>query len=237
MESKKLDISQLFEGIKIFVKEEFKRLDTWAMLTIISYLGAVGLTLLSIFCIGLDVIYFVFNYSNIVNFFMVFNVQEKPVIFIISGLITLVALFITYKTMKKAIGIGNIIMVNILAAVQNKTLPKFSQRDERLSFILYIFLFFIGIILGSIFLIVPGVIFFIRCCFGYLIMLDQKCSPLEALKRSWNMTEGNFWPIFIFIIPIFLIQSLIPLIALIFMFIPLNLWIQAYIYNQLKEQE
>lgn len=47
-----------------------------------------------------------------------------------------------------------------------------------------------------LFLLVPGFFIYVRLLFVSLIMLEDKtCGMLEAIRRSWAMTEGNFWPL------------------------------------------
>ncbi|MBI2344541.1 hypothetical protein HYV10_00515 [Candidatus Dependentiae bacterium] len=235
MEKIKLEISQLYEGLKSFINEQFKRLDIWVMISCISYFAGIGLIAVGVLfaCIGFGGFYIT---NFVFNIFSIFNLQATPLNFIVSIAFMLLFIFIAYKIFQKAIGILNALMLNSLAATEDKELPRFKQRDERLSFLLYSLLYFLIFILGSIFLIIPGIIFFVRFAFGYLIMLDEKCSPFEALKKSWNITEGVFWQIFIFIVPVFLITLFIPLSSIIFLFVPLNFWIFAYLYSQLKAQ-
>lgn len=229
MEQKKLEVSKLFDGLWIFVKEQFKRLDTWAMISCFSYLGALGLGMLIGLLISLNVLYFVFNAS------VIFDFQQKPLIFIGSIVVTLLVIYLLYKILQKAMGIGNVLMLNILAALENKTLPKFSIRDERLSIIGLLLVYFLLIIVGILLLVIPGIIFLIRFSMSYMIMLDEKCSIKQALEKSWKLTEENFWPMFVFIFPIILISSVFPLFSIVYFFIPLNMWVYGYIYHQLKQ--
>jgi hypothetical protein len=226
MEQRKLEVGPLFDGIWIFIKEQLKRLDTWAMISCLSYLGTFGLGMLIGLLIVLAVGSFVVGYS----FF------SFPVAFIIPTLFSLVILFLVFKIAKKTIGIANVLMLNILAAVENKTLPKFSIRDERLSISVLALVYCLFIIAGLLLLVVPGIIFLIRFSMAYMIMLDEKCSIKEALQKSWELTEGNFWPMFVFIFPMILIGSLIPLFSIVYFFIPLNMWVYGYIYHQLKQR-
>ncbi|HEY1041822.1 MAG TPA: DUF975 family protein [Candidatus Paceibacterota bacterium] len=54
----------------------------------------------------------------------------------------------------------------------------------------------IAIILGFIALIIPGIILGILFMFvGYLV-IDQDLKPIDALKRSWELTKGNRWKLF-----------------------------------------
>lgn len=229
MEQKKLKISTLFEGLKVFIKDQFKRLDTWVMISCCSYVGAMALMFLVGVLITINGFYFTFPPVAL-------DPYEHPLVFGASIFFALLTLFVSYKILKKAIGISNALILNALAAAENKTLPIFSIRDERLSFVLYALLYLLLFLLGNLFFIIPGIIFFVRSSFAYMIMLEEKCSPIQALQRSWSMTQGYFWQLFVFIFPIWIIGLVIPLIGFIFMFVPLNVWIFVYLYNQIKEQ-
>jgi tetratricopeptide (TPR) repeat protein len=46
-------------------------------------------------------------------------------------------------------------------------------------------------ILGLLFLVVPGIVVFARLFWAKEFALTQSCSPLAALQRSWNLTQGQ----------------------------------------------
>ncbi len=47
-----------------------------------------------------------------------------------------------------------------------------------------------------IFLLLPlGLFIYVKLFFVSLLMLDEGRSPAEAIKGSWRMTDGNFWPL------------------------------------------
>jgi len=48
-----------------------------------------------------------------------------------------------------------------------------------------------------IFLLLPlGLFIYIKFYFVTLLMLEEGHSPGRAIKSSWQITEGNFWPLF-----------------------------------------
>jgi hypothetical protein len=48
-----------------------------------------------------------------------------------------------------------------------------------------------------IFFLLPlGIYVYVKLFFVSLLMLEEGKSPVEALRESWRMTEGNFWPLF-----------------------------------------
>ena len=52
------------------------------------------------------------------------------------------------------------------------------------------------IILGFLCFIIPGVYLSIRWIFAEMLVIDQGMRPLEALRASSKMTEGNRWKLF-----------------------------------------
>ena len=60
------------------------------------------------------------------------------------------------------------------------------------------FIMALGIIAGSICLIVPGVILALGLSMSMPLIVDRGLGPIEALKTSWQLTDGNKGNIFIF---------------------------------------
>ena len=52
------------------------------------------------------------------------------------------------------------------------------------------------IIIGFIFLIVPGIVFACRLAFVPYLVMDKKLDPVKAVEESWRMTRGYGWKIF-----------------------------------------
>jgi uncharacterized membrane protein len=51
-------------------------------------------------------------------------------------------------------------------------------------------------VFGLILLIVPGVYFGTRFSLFPYVLLDNRLGALNALRKSYHITEGNFWPLF-----------------------------------------
>lgn len=49
---------------------------------------------------------------------------------------------------------------------------------------------------GTLFLIIPGIILACKLIFVPYIVLDKKMSATDAIKESWNMTDGHAWTVF-----------------------------------------
>jgi uncharacterized membrane protein len=53
-------------------------------------------------------------------------------------------------------------------------------------------------IVGFILLIIPGIYLSIKLMFAPYLILDKGLGIEEAFRRSWSMTDGHFWDIFLF---------------------------------------
>ena len=63
------------------------------------------------------------------------------------------------------------------------------------------------ILIGLILLIVPGIIFACKLAFTPYLVVDRKMGVIEAIKGSWNMTDGHAGKVFLIgllAIPIFI---------------------------------
>lgn len=52
------------------------------------------------------------------------------------------------------------------------------------------------IMLGFIFLIIPGIIVACRLAFVPYLVMDKKMDPIVAVEESWKLTKGHGWTIF-----------------------------------------
>jgi len=70
-------------------------------------------------------------------------------------------------------------------------------------------LFFMGVFIGIIFLIVPAFIICYAWYFSFLLVVDKGKNPIEAIKTSNEITYGYKWKIFLINAVITLIASVI----------------------------
>ena len=102
------------------------------------------------------------------------------------------------------------------------------------SSLLYGVIVFVGILL----LVVPGIIWAIKYqYFGYLVV-DKNLGPLEAIKRSGEITKGSVWQLFLFGLVaggVALLGALCLLVGL-FVAIPVVLMAGTFIYRKLESQ-
>lgn len=67
-----------------------------------------------------------------------------------------------------------------------------------LDFLLGMIICGVIVTIGFVLLIVPGVIWAIRYCFVGMLIIDQKLDPLNALRRSAELTAGVKGQLFVF---------------------------------------
>jgi len=92
------------------------------------------------------------------------------------------------------------ISFDILAGKSPSFKGLFSEWKLIIPFLIAQLLYAISVGLGILLFMVPGMIFLFGFLFWPYILVDQKCSSLEALKRSWRLTQGKKWELFLFVI-------------------------------------
>ncbi|KKP81347.1 MAG: hypothetical protein UR81_C0001G0018 [Candidatus Levybacteria bacterium GW2011_GWB1_35_5] len=95
----------------------------------------------------------------------------------------------------------------------------------------------IAIIVGFILLIIPGIIIAIKLQFLEYLIVDKKMG-FEAISKSWEMTKGVKWNLFVFGILLTLINILgaLALIVGLFVSLPLSMVATAFVYKKLVSQ-
>lgn len=53
--------------------------------------------------------------------------------------------------------------------------------------------FFVGVTIGLLLLLVPGILFAVYCSFALMIVVLERRSAIPALKRSISLVRGAFW--------------------------------------------
>jgi uncharacterized membrane protein len=97
----------------------------------------------------------------------------------------------------------------------------------------------IFVVLGLLFLIIPGVIIAIRLTFVPYLLFDKNMKAMEAIKKSWELTKGYSWKIFGMV----LLAILLVLIGIILLVLPVFfaiVWIMttfAVLYNKRISQK
>lgn len=69
-------------------------------------------------------------------------------------------------------------------------------RTKYLNIILANLIVFALVLLGTMMLIIPGIIVWCRLVFVSYLVMDKDMEPMKAVEKSWQMTRGYGWTIF-----------------------------------------
>ena len=91
-------------------------------------------------------------------------------------------------------------------------------------------------IIGFLFFIIPGIVLAVRMQFYVYFIVEEEVGPIDAIKKSWNLTKGSFWNIFLFGLLAGGVQILGALALLVgLIFTTPTLWVAwAVVYEKLK---
>ena len=101
-------------------------------------------------------------------------------------------------------------------------------------------LYFLAVLVGLILFIIPGIILSVRLCFFDLLIIDKGMGPVEALKKSYAMTKGYGWKIFLLVsvvAPILFVLGVLALLVGILVTIPIVYLAKVFFYGKLSNQE
>jgi len=136
------------------------------------------------------------------------------------------------------VSILNLLMIILAKASvepdkKKRTVKRNLSHGIILSFV-YIFLAFVKII-PFVFCILPGIYLYCKFFFTGFIITEESANPISAMVKSWKMTKGNFFEVFIIFIIIIAVDivSIISIVGV----IPgrsYNYTLRAAAYRQLK---
>ena len=116
-----------------------------------------------------------------------------------------------------------------LKAVRNEKVEisdLFAAKENYMNVVLASILVNFIIVIGIFLLIIPGIVFACKLAFVPYLVIDKKMDAIEAMKKSWDMTEGYAMNIFAMgILAIFI--SIGGLIAFVVGVIIAAMWIYA----------
>lgn len=94
------------------------------------------------------------------------------------------------------------------------------------------------IVAGFILLIVPGIIFAIKLQYSEYLIVDKGLDAISSLKKSWEMTKGVKWNLFLLGLLLSLINILgvLALLVGLLITVPLSLVASAFVYRKLYSQ-
>lgn len=92
------------------------------------------------------------------------------------------------------------------------------------------------ILLGLVLLIVPGIIVGLMLTFVGYIVIEEKLSPIAAIKRSVALTKGSLWKLFQLSLALLLLNilGLLALLVGLFVTIPVSFIAMVHAYRTLK---
>ncbi len=154
----------------------------------------------------LFVIFLIFNFASqfagiffIPMYFTAFFENEPEfLIFIflfiaIAGILATAFMFLVVKPMQFGIS-----YLNLKASRGEKLEIKemFSPFLDFWNVVLAGFLMTLIVVFGTLFFIIPGIIFACKLIFVPYIVMDKKMKATDAIKESWEMTDGYAWTVF-----------------------------------------
>jgi uncharacterized membrane protein len=114
----------------------------------------------------------------------------------------------------------------------------FARVSLVLNYLIASFLFGIVVAVGLILLIVPGIFFAAKLSFFPYFVVDDGAGPIDALQRSWALTNGVTLKVILFGIVLLLI-NFVGLLALgigVLVTYPVSYLAHAYVYRHVREQ-
>ena len=146
------------------------------------------------------------NQNNVLNTFSINDILSNSVAIglknalniLIALILWIVTLWIPYINVGTSIGLFYGIPIK-LARGENFDAASIFNKEYRSvmgNMLLTGALGLFGILLGYLFLFVPGIILAYAWAFAGFLVLDKKMNPLEALHESNNLTYGKKWYIF-----------------------------------------
>ena len=82
------------------------------------------------------------------------------------------------------------------------------------------------VMLGFIFLFIPGIIIACRLAFVSYLVMDKKLDPIMAVEESWRLTRGHGWTIFFMAIVAFFL-GIVGFIMIFVGILPVTMWVKS----------
>lgn len=93
-------------------------------------------------------------------------------------------------------------------------------------------------IAGFILLIIPGIFLAVRLAFTNFALIDEDLTPIDAIKRSWELSRGSFWKLFlagVLVIGLNVAGTMLFGIGVL-VSTPLSFLFSAYLYEELRSR-
>jgi uncharacterized membrane protein len=113
----------------------------------------------------------------------------------------------------------------------------FSTFTLMIPYLIASFMVGLVVIVGFCLLILPGIFWAVRLYMFPWVIVDKQVGPFEAMRRSWALTEGSFWNLFLLGVLLAGINILgaIALLLGLLVTIPLSVLAVAYVYRRLDK--
>jgi|GEM_PF-1328499 len=204
-----------------FVKAQSAVLGSWAFLSVMA-----GLCMLGLFFAEVLIFLTFFMFWKFLVLIFPFPAL-LCVLFVVLGAMALVFV------LRKFIGYLNVLAINALDAAHGRPLRRFENRVGNMTTLYVGCAYFMLISVGSLFLIIPGIIFAVRFSLAYWVMLEEGTGVRQSLMRSWDLTRGCFLSVAVLLLVVAL-ESLIPFLNIIF---PVPFFCMANLYVQLHQRK
>ncbi|NQU17824.1 MAG: hypothetical protein HQ564_07130 [Candidatus Saganbacteria bacterium] len=153
--------------------------------------------------------------------------------------LVMVLIYVGYLAVIMLLQIG---MIKIPLGFCDNQVPKItdllSGKDKLLTYTLGSILFFLIVTAGMFLFVIPGIIFALMFCFYGFLIVDKGMKPVDALKKSAEITKGVRPQLFLFAIVLWLVNLLgmLCLFVGVFVSLPVTFLATAYVYRKLLMQ-
>lgn len=187
-----------------------------------------------------------------------FQTAKKNIVFFI-GIFVIITLVFALTTLIQSSQAFNkdaasFVISNILVFVVNTIIDmgliriaiKFAEREKAvfsdlfytpslINYVLTSIMSAVIVLMGLILFIIPGIIFALRVQFSKYLVIDKGLGPVEAIQKSWKMTKGVSFNLFLFAILLMLINllGLLAFVVGLFISVPLTMVANAFVYRKL----
>lgn len=130
------------------------------------------------------------------------------------------------------------IALNFVEKKPSKYSDLFTHYDRTVNYMAGSILYGLIVGLGLILLVVPGIYFGLRLQFFSYFIVEKNVGPIQALKASWEITQGHVWQLFLYglIVTGINIVGVLCLFVGLFWTIPTTQVATAYLYRHLAKR-
>jgi len=132
------------------------------------------------------------------------------------------------------------ILTRVALDIHDKDAAEFSEMEglvrQAASYILARILYVLIVLIGTVFLVVPGVIAALMFFYTGYIVVDKGTGPLEALKQSHAITDGAKWDLFLFSLALLVVNFIGAMVVIVGLLVsvPVSLMASVYVYRRLS---